>query len=227
MRTYLLGPLLALLPKGWRASLRGTESIQWRRAAFVSGLLQACLALCGLVYWYSYSVTHWARDEVFLGLRAHPNVHVHEPGILGLTALVFVGLNPITWFICWIGLEGMVRLLGAAITGEIVGSLPFWAIDWCCCAARRWTNPAGAPPAADQVKWDKVGEEEILVVTSSRPKPNWQNHPAIRYQGELFKVTDVTPSRHFFVYQLRRLQPGEIPRGLEDYDPAFASSSQR
>lgn len=57
---------------------------------------------------------------------------------------------------------------------------------------------------------------------SCQPKPTWQDRPAIRFQDEFFKVerslagTGLRP----YAYYLRRLQPGEIIRAPENYDPA-------
>jgi hypothetical protein len=122
MWTYLIGPLLSLLPGRWRTRLPFAESINWRRAAFVSGFFQVWASIYVLVVWYSYSVTHHMRDRVFLALRAHPQVQLGER--TGLVALIFVALNPVTWVICGSGVEGGIRVLGATITGEIVGTLP-------------------------------------------------------------------------------------------------------
>ena len=128
MLTYLLGPFLSLLPESWRANLPWAESIRWRRAAFLSGALEACASLCALVVWYSYSVTHHTRVQIALALRAHASIHP-RPDLLGLIGFIFVALNPVTWIICWFCFGGVVRALGAAFTGEIVGTLPLWIID--------------------------------------------------------------------------------------------------
>jgi len=171
------------------------------------------------VVWYSYSVTHWARDQVFQALQIHPGVQMGER--IGLVALIIVALNPVTWVIYGWGVEGGIRVLGAAITGEIVGTLPLWAIDRSYCALVRWTNHWRMPVVADEVTWGKDGDAEILRIKSCRPKPNWQNHPTIRYHDEFFQVSNVLPApeTQTYVYHLRRLQPGEMFRGLEDYDP--------
>lgn len=117
MCTYLFGPFLSLLPASWRANLPFAEAIKWRRAAFVSGALEACASRCALVVWYSYSVTHHTRVLLSLALRAHPDVHP-GPERLGLMGFISVALNVVTWVICWFWFEGLVRAFGAAFTGE-------------------------------------------------------------------------------------------------------------
>jgi hypothetical protein len=77
------------------------------------------------------------------------------------------------------------------------------------------------PIATDEVTWVKDGDVDILRIKSCQPKPNRENHPAIRYKGEFFKAVKAmrVSSPLSYVYHLRRLQPGEISRGLEDYQP--------
>jgi hypothetical protein len=221
MLTYLFGPFLSLLPEPWRARLPSAESIRWRPATFISGALEALLSLCALVVWYSYSVTHHTRVQIDSALRAHPNVHPNEM-MMGLLGYVFVALNPVTWIICWFCFEGVVRALGAAFTEEIVGTLPLWIIDKSSRALRQRSQNRHRPPLVpDEVAWVGDGQAGTLMIMSCRPKPTWQDRPTIRFKDEFFKVerslagTGLRPC----VYHLRRLQPGEIIRAPENYDP--------
>src|ERR1700721_1552351 len=59
MWIFLLGPFLSLLPERWRKALPFCQSVHWRSAAVLSGLAESVIALGGLMYWYSYSVTTW------------------------------------------------------------------------------------------------------------------------------------------------------------------------
>jgi hypothetical protein len=221
MSTYLFGPFLSLLPARWRANLPFAASIKWRRAAFVSGALQACASLCALVVWYSYSVTHHTRLQLDILLRAHPSIHLNSPR-LGLLGFILVALNPVTWVIVWFYFEGVVRAFGAAFTGEIVGTLPLWIVDQSYRILRRRSqNRRRLPLLPDEVAWHKEGQREVLRIMSCRPKPTWKNRPTIRIKEEFFQVDDSIPGLgpRPYVYHLRRLQPGEIIRGLENYDP--------
>ncbi len=225
MWTYLLGPFLSLLPETWRARLPSAESIRWRPATFISGALESLLSLCALVVWYSYSVTHHTRVQLESALRAHPNVHPNEM-MMGLLGYVFVALNPVTWIICWFGFEGVIRALGAAFTEEIVGTLPLWIIDKSHRALRQRSQNRHRPPQVpDGVTWFSDGQHEVLRIMSCRPKPGWNDRPYVRFKDEFFKVerslagTGLRP----YVYHLRRLQPGEIVRAPENYDPQAVS----
>ncbi len=221
MLTYLFGPFLSLLPERWRARLASAESIRWRPAAFISGALESLLSLCALVVWYSYSVTHHTPVQLDGALRAHPNVHPNEM-MMGLLGYVFVALNPVTWVICWFCVEGVIRALGAAFTEEIVGSLPLWIIDKSHRALRQRSQNRHRPPLVpDEVTWLGDGPARALMIMSCQPKPTWQDRPTIRLKDEFFKVeksiagTGPRP----YVYHLRRVQPGEIIRAPENYDP--------
>lgn len=54
----LFGPLLSLLPERWRRTLVGDVPINWRRAALVSGSLEAVLFLGLFVGWYT-NTSRW------------------------------------------------------------------------------------------------------------------------------------------------------------------------
>jgi hypothetical protein len=225
MWTYVFGPFLSLLPETWRARLPWAESIRWRPATFISGALEAVVSLCALVVWYSYSVTRHTPVQLDSALRAHPNVHPNEM-MMGLLGYVFVALNPVTWIIGWFWFEGVVRALGAAFTEEIVGTLPLWIIDKSYRVLRqRHQNRHRPPLVPDEVTWLSGGQAEVLEITSCQPKPTWQDRPTIRFKDEFFKVersiagTGLRP----YIYQLRRLQLGEIIRAPENYDPEAVS----
>jgi hypothetical protein len=221
MMTYLLGPFLALLPATWRANLSWAESIRWRRAAFLSGALEVCASLGALVVWYSYSVTHHTRLQLDILLRAHPNIQLNAPR-LGLLGFILVALNPVTLVLVWFYFEGVVRAFGAAFTGEILGTLPLWIIDRSYGVLRRRQHNRRLPPLVpDEVAWHNDALHEVLRIMSCRPKTTWENHPAIHIKGEFFRVEksiQVLGGRPY-VYQLRRLQPGEIIRAPLNYDP--------
>jgi hypothetical protein len=224
MWTYLVGPFLSLLPANWRAKLAWAGSIHWRRATFISGALEALASLCALVVWYSYSVTHHTPAQIEQALRAHPHIHPSEM-TMGLIGFIFVALNVVTWIICWFWFEGVVRALGAAFTGEIVGTLPLWIIDKSYRVLRQRNQHRHRPPLVpDEVAWSKDGEVEVLRVMSCRPKPTWKSRSTIRIKDEFFKVERSVPGSGLrpYVYHLQQLQAGEIIRAPENYDPQAA-----
>ena len=221
MWTCFIGPFLSLLPASWRAHLPSARAINWRRAAFLSGVLEALASLLALVVWYSYSITHHTQLQLFQAMRAHPEIEV-RPQLVGLMGYILVALNVVTWVIAWFGFEGVIRAFGAAFTGEIVGTLPLWLIDQVYRFFRGRSQDRRRPPLAqDEVAWSKDGQAGVLRVMSCRPKPTWKNRPTIRIRGEFFQVEKSVPGSgpRPYAYQLRPLKPGEIVRGLENYDP--------
>ena len=128
MLTFLLGPFLAALPQRWRTSLPLRESIEWRVATMLSGFGESVIALIAMIYWYSYSVTGWvsrALDATLAG-KMGPTVNDQEVGFM---AILIFATHPLTWLIAGAGVEGCVRLAGAAFTENNLGILPFFALD--------------------------------------------------------------------------------------------------
>jgi hypothetical protein len=221
MWTWFLGPFLSFLPASWRGNLPSAQAINWRRATFLSGVLEAVASLFALGVWYSYSVTHHTQLQLARALQAHPDI-VTPPQLIGLMSYVLVAVNVVTWVIAWFWLEGIIRAVGAAVTGETVGTLPLWLIDLSYRLLRKRSEHRWRPPLAqDEVAWCKDGQAEVLRVMSCRPKPTWKNRPTIRIKEEFFQVEKPIPGSgpRPYAYQLRRLKPGEIVRGLENYDP--------
>src|ERR1700734_2943692 len=116
MKTLLLGPILSLLPRRWRESRPLFSTIQWRVGAALSGIIESLFALVAFIYWYSYSVTHWAQDAVYSAINAGGGI---PPNTEGFAAFALMFLHPVTWLIGLVAIEGIVRLLGAAFTGDI------------------------------------------------------------------------------------------------------------
>jgi hypothetical protein len=52
MWNYIIGPILALLPKQWRESLPFANNVRWGRATVISGLVESVGAIAALGYWF-------------------------------------------------------------------------------------------------------------------------------------------------------------------------------
>jgi len=137
MLSYTLGSFLAFLPKRWRESLPFHASVDWKPAVLLSGILECLIALIALIYWYSYSVTHWAADAVFSAIQNGAEIN---PNAIGFAGLAVTFLHPLTWLIAYFGFEGIVRLC-AAFTDTTLGVLPLYLLDKACLQFRRGGNP--------------------------------------------------------------------------------------
>ena len=140
MLSYILGPFLAFLPKRWRELLPFHASIDWKPAVLLSGTLECLVALIALVYWYSYSVAHWAADAVFSAIQNGAEIN---PNAIGFAGLAVMFLHPLTWFIAYFGFEGIVRLC-AAFTDTTLGVLPLFLLDKAYLQFLRGENPLSA-----------------------------------------------------------------------------------
>lgn len=206
MGTYLIGPFLALLPAPWRAGCIGELYVDWPRATAVSGLVEGFGALALLIVWYSVFVTRYGG---VLGAAGGD-----YGGFLGLFLL---GLHPLTWLICYFGCEGLVRFLGAVVTGESCATLPLVLVASVVAYAKR--APRGRPVPDEVISRT---DQYDLEVASWCAKDHWKYPLTLRYGEQFYQVVtaELRPgSSRPYVYFLRRLPANEIIKGLEDYDP--------
>ena len=104
------------------------SAVEWRRATVLSGFGEAVIALIALMYWYSYYMTlmvDHGLDAAITG-KLPTGVTDHE---IGFTALVIWATHPLTWLLAYAGVEGNVRLVGAAFTETNLGILPLLVVD--------------------------------------------------------------------------------------------------
>lgn len=222
LTTYILGPFAALLPRRWRSRIFPSAPERLARAAVLSGILETLLAIAGLVVWYSIYVT-LASHAAARSTAAVPDAIAPR---IGMFAYIWFWLNPVTWLVAYFVLEGVVRYLAALATGEVYGMLPLYVVDSAWRRVRQPALRAEPPLVADEIL--PGGSACDLKIASCRSKADWQYPFTIRYAGSYFQVIagvdlGVGPRPH--VYSLRRLPPGEIARGLKEYQPDDILSS--
>jgi hypothetical protein len=250
MRTFLLGPFLALLPKRWRESLPDRDSIGWQIAGILSGFAESLIALVAMMYWYSYSVTGWVSRGVDAALAGKMGRGVTDQEI-GFTAIVIFATHPLTWLIAYAGVEGSVRLVGAAFSENNLGILPLFVLDKIYLkitgrsgpsAAKaagyeqgNWSSYTGAirekvrlsvaPVVPDELCFSKNGADEILEIRACRRKPDWTPPKTVRYQDAFYRLeaTSHGPEPRPFRYRLRRLSAGVMGRTVLVYSPVETS----
>jgi hypothetical protein len=245
MWIFLLGPFLSLLPKRWRKALPFHGAVDWRSAAVLSGLAESVIALGGLMYWYSYSVTTWvsrALDNV-LGQNAPTTITDHD---IGFAALVIWATHPLTWTIAFFGIEGMARLC-TAFTDTVLGIFPLYLLEKIYSKIFR----RGVPEPASVVKFSqshvssyvdtvkdrvltarlsqvpdelcfaKNDSEEILEIRAWCAKPDWTPPRTVRYEDRYYRLEETVrgSAPRPFVYKLRRLAAGVPGRTVLIYSP--------
>ena len=215
LRSYLTAPFLALLPENWRERLSSDDSINWREAAVVSGLLQASISLAAYAAWYYYSAGHWAHRAIGVAGQAHHNSNI---GTIASLPFVVIAMHPVTWVLWFFAIEGLMRTINARAMAKTSATLPLRLVERAIHFARygEW----GSAPLRDEVTrgdgtWD-------LKIASRRPKPHWKYPLTIRYREEFFQIhgeEHVAAARgRQHIYLLRKLPASEIVRGLEEYD---------
>jgi hypothetical protein len=225
MWPYLAAPILVLLPERWRANAGFAAPMPWRVASFICGLAQAASGLAALVWWYSYSVENWTRNVMTHAAESQSVVAGLKPHEFGVLALVVVAASPITWLIVVWCVEGIVRILAAAITEEVFATLPLALIAGIYALVRpvRNENPGllattdaalDESPAhsflaflrrnvfemihtrvADDVTRIKDADGEGLRVRASHSKPEWEVGRMIRIGDDFYRVENVS-ERH-------------------------------
>lgn len=246
MLTFLLGPFLAVLPKRWRESLSFRESIEWRIASTLSGFAEALLALVALLFWYSYSVSGWVSRgmDAALAGKMHQGVTDQE---IGLMSLMIFATSPITWVIAFMGVEGSVRLVGAAFAANNLGILPLFILDKIFLKVTGQSGPSAAqaggfvegnlssyaeairekvqssrgPRAPDELCVRREGTEEFLEIRACRRKPDWTPPRTVRYRDAFYRLEACSdgPEPRPFRYRLRRLSAGVMGRTVLTYSP--------
>ena len=252
MWNYLIGPILALLPKAWRDSLF-LSNAPWGRATVVSGLGESLAALVGIGYWYMYAMTTWVDTAVSRALdgKLGPNVTVQEIGAVALTVWM---THPLTLLLGYLMLEGAVRFCAAAFSEESLGVLPLAVFDWILLrpfrrlnprgvmatestpsnarsfveAAREWISIARGVPQTDELHFRNEGSEELLEIRASHRKQEWNPPRTVRFEDHYYRLeaSAVKKGPRPFYYTLRRLPSGVPGRSVLIYAPADAQNAK-
>jgi len=228
--TYLLGPLLTLLPERWRRMWFAGAPVNWPRAALLSGLVEGVGCLLALIGWYLYFIQGAADQQAGLVagalLTKAPPKGMTDAGLsyaMGLSALAAFAMHPLSWALAYFTIEGMLRTFAALTSDEVAGSLPLVLADGIVTAGQHRAYERRVPLVADVVSAGTEKDAWDLRVESCRPKPTWKYPLTIRFRDEYFQVAGEAVSggkaARPHVYLLRRPSAGEVYRGVVDYDP--------
>jgi hypothetical protein len=249
----LFGIALSFVPRRWRAPLHLDQAIPWVRAAILSGLLESLLDFIALVAWYSRSVTHWAAHALDSALHNGPEAQV--PGqAIGFSALVLWCLHPLTWFIAYFVVEGMVRFLAAVSTEQVLPSWPLLVVDWCygkftgrppegdalhtptakeqiqslASIARHAAKTAALAQLPDELRESTQGSDSILEIHSCRAKSDWTPPRVVRIADTYYRLESTSEGKRPrpFIFHLRRLPAGVPGRSVLFYEPPPSDGGQ-
>jgi hypothetical protein len=204
-------------------------------------MIESFFALPRFRNWYSYSVTHWAKGAVYSAINAGAR---NPPNTEGFAAFALMFLHPVTWLIGWCAVEGTVRFLGAACTGNAIGIILLVLLDkiWVrFTSSVRAERPAdmrsnwssflpcvrqrvgfiGHPVLPDEVRYSADATGEVMSIRSSRPKSGWEPPRIIRCKDIYYRpeaIAEQSGARPV-LYVLRRLPAGVPGRTVITHSP--------
>jgi hypothetical protein len=224
MWTYVLGPLLALLPERWRRKFFADAPVNWPRAGFLSGLAEAVGCLLALAGWYLYSIQRYVDQQMDTTVAATKGVPAEGAAFgMGAAALATFALHPLTWALAYFAMEGTLRAFAAWTSDEVAGTLPLVLVDRIVTGGQRRQYERRVPLVPDLATAGGEKDPWDLRVESCRPKPTWKYPLTIRFNDAYFQIAGEaaeggTPERPH-VYLLRKPPAGEAFRGVAEYDP--------
>lgn len=247
MGTFLLGPILALLPRAWRSALPLAESVNWERATAVSGAIELVLGLIALSEWYARGMSIWVGYGVSQALAGKLGTEVRFQDIGG-AALIIWATHPLTWLIGYFALEGAVRLCAGAFGGTPCGTFPLFLADSIffrpfrrrgatpleagagaranvssfAGAVRERVHSAKGKDVADELRFRKDDSGEILEIHACRRKQDWTPPRVVQYLDAYYRLEEDAggSGARPFLYRLRRMAAGVPGRSVIIYAPA-------
>jgi hypothetical protein len=239
--TYVLGPVLALLPERWRRASLWYGRVRWERAGTVSGIVEMAAAIAGLGYWYMFEMTRRINQIADMAEAGKLGPAVEENAVRG-AALTLWAMSPLTWILFFFFVEGAVRMCAAAFTEREYGSFPLWVVGrilsgiWAPPGSRTGSHMrehaksiagsvrervmvAGLKDMDDELRFQKDGAEEVLEISASRKKDEWDPPKIVRVDDVFYRLEENRVGRgpRPFQYRLRRLEAGVMGRRVLQY----------
>jgi hypothetical protein len=219
MWSYVFGPFLALLPARLRTKWFADRNIQWRSAAIISGAMQFVAGPFVLALWEAFITTSIGRSiATAAGLQP---IQLQGSGPFQMFFLVVSFVNPITWILFYLFVEGAFRGIAAGIAGETLGTLPLFAIDQGYLFVRRkvWDRPP--PMVRDLVTQDDSRADWQLKIESCRAKGDWNVGKLLRYENRYYRIESYSQEggARPFVFLLRAVAAGVPSYSVILYSP--------
>lgn len=230
MWTYVLGPLLVLLPHRWRRHLLGGAPVNWTQAALYGGFIHGVAGLLAMIGWYFYYIKVAIGRQTAAALEAMGQkdtpAGLTDVGLsysMGLSAMTDFVLHPVTWVLGYFAVEGVVRFAGAYANQESYPTLPLVLADKLISTGRQRAFESRTPIVADEVTRGTSSDPWDLRVASCRPKPDWKYPLTIRWGEEFFEVqgssSEEGTGARPYIYLLRRPPAGKAYHGVDEFDP--------
>jgi len=224
MLTFMAGVVLSFLPKRYRERFPESVRGNLRLGAAVSGLVQ-CLGCLGIfcvryLVFLQQNVGGMAERAIARGAEEALGATAVQAG-MGYVSMVEYVFHPLSLLLIYLTLEGAVRFYAAAITEEIVATLPLHLVAWAQDrVGKARAERALGPRVGDIVEQVYSGDYDLRIFTC-RPKCNWDRLITVSYEGQLYAVAGEQPGKppYRHIYHLRKTPFGWIVRNIHHYDP--------
>ena len=210
MQSLLRDFLLSYCPAAVRRTLAPESTLRALRAAIWGGLAQ--LLLAGLVFLIRLKSYFVVRGHQLAPQIAGSN-ETGQTVAAAIVALEYL-IHPLSLFLLYLALEGLVRFMGGLITGEIVPSLfvslGFMAVD----SFSRSRDQRRAGPLLADI-FEHMPDSRIRIASSAR-RPVGMRALPLGISGQWFEVEreETGPPPRPFVYILRPALAGKSPARL-------------
>jgi hypothetical protein len=140
---------------------------------------------------------------------------------MGFVSMVEYIFHPFSLLLIYFTLEGAVRFYAAAITEEIVGTLPLHLVAWAQERMGRARAERALGPRVPDLVESVYSPEFDLRIFSCRPKRHWDQLITVSYDDQLYAVVGEQPGKppYRFIYELRKVPRGWIVRNVHHYSP--------
>ena len=198
-------------------------------------------AIAGLGYWYMFEMTRRINQIADMAEAGKLGPAVEENAVRG-AALTLWAMSPLTWILFFFFVEGAVRMCAAAFTEREYGSFPLWVVGrilsgiWAPPGSRTGSHMrehaksiagsvrervmvAGLKDMDDELRFQKDGAEEVLEISASRKKDEWDPPKIVRVDDVFYRLEENRVGRgpRPFQYRLRRLEAGVMGRRVLQY----------
>lgn len=189
---------VCLVPRRYRRSWPIRADADLRVPAIASGVLEILIGAPGTALY------------VAVGLNAAKSG-------LGLAGLV---LNPMLLFPFML-VEGIVRMLAAVGSAEILPTLPLQIVAWIHAARDGRAEDRERGELVVDVVEREDGVAYNLCIRSCRAKPHWNNYMTIRFEGDFYQMVreESGAGERKFVYLLRKNPPWRPVVVVYEYRP--------
>jgi hypothetical protein len=135
--------------------------------------------------------------------------------------VLIMGMNPITWLMFYLFLEGFGRVFAAAMLGDAPGTLLFYAADKFHLFVNRKFGPAPPALVPDKVTRDDSRTDWQLKIEACRAKSGWEIGRLLRYEGRYYRIESCSQEggARPFIFLLRSLAAGAPSRSVILYSP--------